>query len=1038
MNKSLIKWLKGIGITIAGFFLLLFLVPIIFPGKIEGKIKEWINESVDAKIEFSKVKLSFFQHFPTLTLSLHDFTLTGAKPFERDTLMAGKALSFGINLRSLFRSELEVDQFFIDGAKVRVLVDERGNANYAIYKGKATADSSLQQPEGGTSLQIRGIYFSNCSLYYRDASIPMTIQSARFDYVGRGLLDQEEFDLTSSLHTEALSFEYDGTTYLDRRSIDADLITGINTYSLAFRFQKNNVLINQLPVDFTGTLFFVRDGYDIDLSVVSGNTDFANVFSVFPPDYEAWFKDMRFSGKSRVTLDLKGSYRASTGEAPDMHISCKVKDGSLQYKNAPEPLKNLQLAAAIYLPKLQADSLLIQLDTLSFTLKNEPTKLKLSWTGIESPKLIASLDSRIDLGLLDQAIGLQTADLSGLLSVNATMDGLFQTGQNPDNFRPDTILLSVPSYNLKASIQNGSFKYHNLPLALKGVEASFQSGLAGNRWQEIQLFIEKLNAQPGNGLLEGSIQLDGLNPARIEGNLQAKLSMQELTQVFPMEGYAFGGELDLSLQSKGNFNAGKKAFPETNISIDWNNGRLKTPYAAQALENILAKASITSIKGSYDDLQILIQQLNFQFNKRPFTLEAAFRNLNDLHYEMKAEGSLQLDSIYTLLGIRAIQFGGDLSMDLDLNGTVSDIKNKRYGKLNNSGFMEASGIHIKTIEYPAPIYLPKARLEFNREHAWLKNAVLQYKKRDFRLDGDLRQFIGYLTGQTALVGNLSITGNKLAVDDFMAFESASDSDSAKTEGVVLLPTDIHFKLNGNFDTVVYGNSTLHQLKTQLEIQKGNLAITNTTARLAGAVLNLTARYSPENPRSARFELNAKADSFDVKKAYQELAIFREMAPGAAYAKGIISADYTLNGRLNEKMVPVYPSIKGRGTLKLEQVQITGLRLFNAVSKATGKDSINNPNLKAVVIKSSINNNLLTIERTRMRIFGFRPRVEGQVSLDGRMNLRFRLGLPPLGIIGIPMTVTGNAENPIVKIRKGKEEDELEEQADEEINSPIQE
>jgi AsmA protein len=74
----------------------------------------------------------------------------------------------------------------------------------------------------------------------------------------------------------------------------------------------------------------------------------------------------------------------------------------------------------------------------------------------------------------------------------------------------------------------------------------------------------------------------------------------------------------------------------------------------------------------------------------------------------------------------------------------------------------------------------------------------------------------------------------------------------------------------------------------------------------------------------------------------------------------------------------------------------------------------------------------------MRIFGFRPRVEGQVSLDGQLNLRFRLGLPPLGIIGIPMTVTGTSENPVVRVRRGKDSEELEETVDEAVNPPEQE
>ena len=38
----------------------------------------------------------------------------------------------------------------------------------------------------------------------------------------------------------------------------------------------------------------------------------------------------------------------------------------------------------------------------------------------------------------------------------------------------------------------------------------------------------------------------------------------------------------------------------------------------------------------------------------------------------------------------------------------------------------------------------------------------------------------------------------------------------------------------------------------------------------------------------------------------------------------------------------------------------------------------------------------------------------------------RLGLPPLGIIGIPLTVTGTQENPKVKLgRKGEDIEETE-------------
>lgn len=71
------------------------------------------------------------------------------------------------------------------------------------------------------------------------------------------------------------------------------------------------------------------------------------------------------------------------------------------------------------------------------------------------------------------------------------------------------------------------------------------------------------------------------------------------------------------------------------------------------------------------------------------------------------------------------------------------------------------------------------------------------------------------------------------------------------------------------------------------------------------------------------------------------------------------------------------------------------------------------------------NNIIIIEQFKFKFAGFRPRIEGTSSFDGQLNIKMRLGLPPLGIIGIPLTVTGTQENPKVKL--GKKSEEIEEQ-----------
>jgi AsmA protein len=110
----LLKFLKITGIAVAGILLLLFLLPILFPGTIGDKVKNFANERLDGELNFSKVRLSFFSHFPSFTVSLYDFSLKGSAPFKKDSLLAAEEIAFGVDLSSLlFDKKINIDKIFI-------------------------------------------------------------------------------------------------------------------------------------------------------------------------------------------------------------------------------------------------------------------------------------------------------------------------------------------------------------------------------------------------------------------------------------------------------------------------------------------------------------------------------------------------------------------------------------------------------------------------------------------------------------------------------------------------------------------------------------------------------------------------------------------------------------------------------------------------------------------------------------------------------------------------------------------------------------
>jgi AsmA protein len=80
----------------------------------------------------------------------------------------------------------------------------------------------------------------------------------------------------------------------------------------------------------------------------------------------------------------------------------------------------------------------------------------------------------------------------------------------------------------------------------------------------------------------------------------------------------------------------------------------------------------------------------------------------------------------------------------------------------------------------------------------------------------------------------------------------------------------------------------------------------------------------------------------------------------------------------------------------------------------------------VDIRTTIKNNVITIEETKFKVAGFRFRLSGETNLDGQLNLKTRLGLPPLGIFGINMRVLGTQDKPVFKYGKGSNDKDVDE------------
>ncbi|MFO0415425.1 MAG: AsmA-like C-terminal region-containing protein, partial [Bacteroidota bacterium] len=272
----------------------------------------------------------------------------------------------------------------------------------------------------------------------------------------------------------------------------------------------------------------------------------------------------------------------------------------------------------------------------------------------------------------------------------------------------------------------------------------------------------------------------------------------------------------------------------------------------------------------------------------------------------------------------------------------------------------------------------------------------------------------------------ALHSNFLNADQFMSVSEPASNETKPTQssgtGVILVPDDLDLKITATVNKLLFSGTTLSALQGELLVLNSSLSLQNGGFKLAGSEMKMNASYVSNGMRNATFDFNVQATDFDVKKMYDSVKLFREMATSAGKAQGIVSLEYQLKGKLDKNMQPIFPSLEGGGVLSVKKVKVKGLRLLNAISKSTGEDKVADPDISKVNIKTTVKNNVITLERFKIKMAGFRLRMEGQSSFDGQIKFKMRLGLPPLGIIGIPMQITGTQSNPKIKLGNRDRED----------------
>ncbi|HEX2968916.1 MAG TPA: AsmA-like C-terminal region-containing protein [Bacteroidales bacterium] len=419
-----IKILLGLILLI---LVLLFTVPILFKDKIRTTVEQVINESVNATVKFDDYNLSFFRNFPNLAFSMKNLSVVGVDEFSKDTLAGFKSFDFVFDLSSLFKKTgYEVKSVIMDRAVVNAVVLKGGKANWDIVK-DTTTTTEVEEEETGTStmkIQLKKVALLQANIAYKDYDSDMQAFLNNLNFELSGDMTMSETDLQMTLNVADFTFIMEGMKYMNKAVLDSKIDLLANLDNMKFTFGENYFAINDMRLNFSGTIAMPGDDIETDVQFNTPQTSFKTLLSLVPAFYMNDYKDLKATGDFSISGTAKGVYSDADSTLPDVTLNMTVNNGLISYPDLPEQIQNINIKAGVDVDGKNLDGTTVDVSLFHLELAGSPFDMTFGLkTPMSDPDFKASLKGKVDLSALSKAVPMDSISISGIIDMAVEMAG---------------------------------------------------------------------------------------------------------------------------------------------------------------------------------------------------------------------------------------------------------------------------------------------------------------------------------------------------------------------------------------------------------------------------------------------------------------------------------------------------------------------------------------------------------------------------------------------------------------------------------------
>lgn len=416
---------KILFITLGVILVLLIVTPIFFKKPIERMVKEQINNTVNAKVDFKDFKLSFIRGFPNVYIALEGLTVVGTGDFEKDTLLAFKSFSVKVDLISAIKMKnIRVKSVLLDNPRISARILENGKANWNIMKSSAdtvkTNTTASKPVDFGASLKKFEI--RHAFIKYRDDTSKMSAEIKDLNFLLSGNFSAKTTDMKISTSIESLDFVMSGIRYLKQAKVGFTATLFADLEHAIYTIKDNEIKLNELSLSLDGTVKMPKDTIDVDLKYKTNKADFKTLLSMVPAVYMKDFPSVLAAGNLKLDGFAKGIYVGK--KMPNVGLTLKVDKAMFRYPSLPKSVDNINIDMALFYDGVQNDNSTMDINKFHVEVAGNPFDMNLHIkTPISDMNIVGNFTGKIDLGTLTSIVPMDSMTLKGVVESNIDIMG---------------------------------------------------------------------------------------------------------------------------------------------------------------------------------------------------------------------------------------------------------------------------------------------------------------------------------------------------------------------------------------------------------------------------------------------------------------------------------------------------------------------------------------------------------------------------------------------------------------------------------------